>query len=127
MDGEFVLIIENSMRLLEKIIFFLLFVDQIIERLAGYDFYYFLDSFSGYNQIVIAPDDQEKTTFICPYSTFAFRKMPFGSCNASTTFQRCMMVIFFDCNEKIMKIFMYDFSVFGSTYDHCLNNLDLIL
>nr|XP_027062041.1 uncharacterized protein LOC113688428 [Coffea arabica] len=82
---------------------------------------------SGYNQIVIASEDQEKITFTCPYGTFVFRKMPFRLCNAPATFQRCMMAIFSDFNEKIMKIFMDNFSVFGSTYDDCLNNLDLIL
>ena len=63
------------------------FIDQMLERLAGHDFYYFLDGYSGYNQIAIAPEDQEKTTFTCPYGTFAFRRMPFGLCNAPATFQ----------------------------------------
>ena len=49
------------------------FIDQMLERLAGYAFYCFLDGYSGYNQIVIAPDDQEKTTFTCPFGTFAYR------------------------------------------------------
>ncbi|CAN6570903.1 unnamed protein product [Malus baccata var. baccata] len=66
------------------------FLDQMLERLAGYQFYCFLDGYSGYNQIVIAPEDQEKTTFTCPFGTFAYRRMPFGLCNAPTTFQRCM-------------------------------------
>ena len=63
------------------------FINQMLERLAGHDFYYFLDGYSGYNQIAIAPEDQEKTTFTCPYGTFAFRRMPFGLCNAPATFQ----------------------------------------
>ncbi|CAN6544188.1 unnamed protein product [Malus baccata var. baccata] len=54
------------------------FIDQMLERLAGYAFYCFLDGYSGYNQIVIAPEDQEKTTFTCPFGTFAYRRMPFG-------------------------------------------------
>ncbi|CAN6544064.1 unnamed protein product [Malus baccata var. baccata] len=54
------------------------FIDQMLERLAGHSFYCFLDGYSGYNQIVIASDDQEKTTFTCPFGTFAYRRMPFG-------------------------------------------------
>ncbi|CAN6557481.1 unnamed protein product [Malus baccata var. baccata] len=54
------------------------FLDQMLERLAGHPFYCFLDGYSGYNQIVIAPDDQEKTTFTCPFGKFAYRRMPFG-------------------------------------------------
>ncbi|GKA66726.1 reverse transcriptase domain-containing protein, partial [Tanacetum coccineum] len=58
------------------------FMDQMLERLAGNEFYCFLDGFSGYFQIPIDPQDQEKTTFTCPYGTFAYRRMPFGLCNA---------------------------------------------
>ncbi|GKD15348.1 reverse transcriptase domain-containing protein, partial [Tanacetum coccineum] len=67
------------------------FMDQMLERLAGNEYYCFLDGFSGYFQIPIDPNDQEKTTFTCPYGTFAYRRMPFGLCNAPGTFQRCMM------------------------------------
>ncbi|CAN6579330.1 unnamed protein product [Malus baccata var. baccata] len=107
--------------------FLLPFLDQMFERLAGYQFYCFLDGYSGYNQIVIAPEDQEKTTFTCPFGTFAYRRMPFGLCNAPATFQRCMVNIFSDYVEKIIEIFMDDFSVFGNSFDHCLSNLTLIL
>ncbi|KAM1373686.1 hypothetical protein ACFX2I_024358 [Malus domestica] len=103
------------------------FLDQMLERLAGHSFYCFLDGYSGYNQIVITPDDQEKTTFTCPFGTFAYRRMPFGLCNAPTTFQRCMVSIFSDYVERIIEIFMDDFSVFGSSFDNCLDNLTLIL
>ncbi|GJW73549.1 hypothetical protein Tco_0132919 [Tanacetum coccineum] len=61
---------------------------QMLERLAGNEYYCFLDGFSGYFQIPIDPLDQEKTTFTCPYGTFAYRRMPFGLCNAPGTFQR---------------------------------------
>ena len=70
------------------------FIDQMLDRLAGHPYFCFLDGYSSYNQIAIALEDQEKTTFTCPYDTFAFRKMPFGLCNAFATFQRCMMSIF---------------------------------
>ena len=62
------------------------FMDQILERVAGHNFYCFLDGYSGYNQLEIAPEDQEKTTFTCPFDTFAYRMMPFGLCNAPATF-----------------------------------------
>ncbi|CAN6560657.1 unnamed protein product [Malus baccata var. baccata] len=103
------------------------FIDQMLERLAGHSFYCFLDGYSGYNQIVIAPEDQEKTTFMCPFGTFAYRGMPFGLCNAPATFQRCMVSIFSDFIEKIIEVFMDDFSVFGDSFDGCLENLTLIL
>nr|GEU59910.1 reverse transcriptase domain-containing protein [Tanacetum cinerariifolium] len=63
------------------------FMDQMLERLAGNENYCFRDGFSGYFQIPIDPQDQEKTTFTCPYGTFAYRRMPFGLCNAPGTFQ----------------------------------------
>lgn len=49
------------------------FIDQMLDRLSGQENYCFLDGYSGYNQITIAPEDQEKTTFTCPYDTYAFK------------------------------------------------------
>ncbi|GJY12162.1 reverse transcriptase domain-containing protein [Tanacetum coccineum] len=103
------------------------FMDQMLERLVGNDYYYFLDGFSGYIQIPIDPQDQEKTTFTCPYGMFAYRRMPFGLCNAPGTFQRCMMAIFHDMIEKTMEVFMDDFSVFGNSFGTCLSHLDKML
>ncbi|XP_070048961.1 uncharacterized protein [Nicotiana tomentosiformis] len=103
------------------------FIDQMLDRLAGQEYYCFLDGYSGYNQIAIAPEDQEKTTFTCPYGTYAFKRMPFGLCNAPATFQRCMMAIFTDMVERFVKVFMDNFSVFGCSFDNCLTNLDKVL
>ena len=91
----------------------LFFIDQMLDRLTGYTYYCFLDGYSGYNQIAIVPEDQDKTTFTCPYGTFAFRRIPFGLCNTPTTFQRSMMAIFSDIVEDIMEVFMDDFSYLG--------------
>ena len=82
--------------------------------LAGHPHLCFLDGYSGYNHIDIPLKGQEKTTFTCPYDTLAFSRMPFGLCNAAATFQRCMMSIFLDLVEEAVKIFMDDFSIYGS-------------
>ena len=87
----------------------------------------FLYGYSGYNQIAIAPEDQEKTTFTCLFGTFTFRRMPFGLCNAPATFQRCMMSIFSYLAEEVMEIFMDDFTVYGSSFENCLHNLGTVL
>ncbi|GJS47769.1 reverse transcriptase domain-containing protein [Tanacetum coccineum] len=76
------------------------FMDQMLERLVANEFYCFLDGFSGYFQIPIDPQDQEKTTFTYPYGTFTYRRMPFGLCNAP---------------------------VFGDSFDSCLSNLEKML
>ncbi|GJX40332.1 reverse transcriptase domain-containing protein [Tanacetum coccineum] len=93
--------------------FSLPFMDQMLERLAGNEYYCFLDGFFGYFQIPIDPQNQEKTTFTCPYGTFAYRRMPFCLCNAPGTFQRCMMAIFHDMIEETIEVFMDVFSTFG--------------
>nr|GEV63833.1 reverse transcriptase domain-containing protein [Tanacetum cinerariifolium] len=99
------------------------FMAQMLERLAGNQYYCFLDGFSGYFQTPIDPKDQEKTTFTCPYRTFAYRRMPFELCNAPGTFQRCMMAIFHDMIEKTIEVFMDDFLVFENSFQTCLSHL----
>ncbi|XP_019098328.1 PREDICTED: uncharacterized protein LOC109131613 [Camelina sativa] len=103
------------------------FIDQMLERLANHPYYCFLDGYSGFFQIPIHPNDQEKTTFTCPYGTFAYRRMPFGLCNAPATFQRCMTSIFSDLIEEMVEVFMDDFSVYGSSFSSCLLNLCRVL
>nr|GFA37815.1 reverse transcriptase domain-containing protein [Tanacetum cinerariifolium] len=103
------------------------FKEQMLERLAGNQYYYFLDGFSGYFQISIDPNDQVKTAFTCPYITFSYCRMPFGLCNAPGTFLRCMMAIFYDMIEKTMEVFMDDFSVFENSFQSCLSHLEKML
>ena len=107
--------------------FSLPFLDQMLDRLAGHEYYCFLDRYSGYNKIAIAPEDQEKMTFTCPYGTFAFRRMPFELYNAPGTFQRCIMAIFSDMVEKTIEVFLDDFSVLGDSFENCLKNLRSVL
>jgi hypothetical protein len=72
------------------------FIDQIIDNFAGSVIFSFMDGFSGYNQIEILPTDQHKTTFIYPWGTFAYRKLPFGLKNVGATFQQAMSYAFHD-------------------------------
>ncbi|GKD22762.1 reverse transcriptase domain-containing protein [Tanacetum coccineum] len=103
------------------------FINQMLERLSGNEYYYFLDGFSRYFQIPLALEDQEKTSFTFPYGTFAYRRMPFGLCNAPATFQRCMTTIFHDMCKEFMEVFMDDFSIFGNTFTSCFTNLSKML
>ena len=103
------------------------FIDQILDRLTCQSYFCFLDGYSGYNQIAIHLNDQEKTMFTCPFSTFIFRRMPFGLCNAPATFQRCMMTIFSDFLGDSHEVFMDDFFVFGDDFDNSLAHLTKIL
>ena len=93
------------------------FIDQVLERVSSHPFYYFLDGV----------EDQEKTTFTCPFGTYAYRRMPFSLCNAPATFQICMLSIFSDMVECIMEVFMDNIIVYGSAFDECLINLEAVL
>ena len=84
----------------------------MLARLAGYEFYCFLDGYSRYNHILIAPKDQENTTFTCLFVTFAYRRMSFELCNVPATFQLCMLIIFSDMVERFLEVFMDDFFLF---------------
>ena len=103
------------------------FIDQVLERVSDHPFYCFLDGYFWYFQIEIFVEDQEKTTFTCPFGTYAYKRMPFGLCNAPATFQRCMLSIFNDMVERIMEVFMDDIIVYGSAFDECLVNLEVVL
>jgi len=103
------------------------FINQVLDNLAGKKFFSFLDGFSGYNQIKIAPQDQDKTTFTSPWGTFSYRVLPFGLCNAPTTFQRAVIGIFSDMLNDSLEIFMDEFTPYGTTFQDALQNLEKVL
>ena len=107
--------------------FLLPFVDHLLEMISSHPCYCFLDGYLGYFQIEIAAEDQEKPTFTCPFGTYAYRRMPFGLCNAPATFQRCMLSIFSDLVERIMVVYTDEITVYGGSFEECLINLETIM
>ena len=94
------------------------FINTLLEEVAGHEMYSFMDGYSGYNQVSIDPADWHKTAFTTSWGTFAYRVMPFGLCNAPSSFQRVMTFAFSDLLRKVMSVFIDDFSVHGTAKDH---------
>jgi hypothetical protein len=103
------------------------FIDQVLDTLSGKRYFSFLDGFSGYNQIQISPEDQDKTTFTFPWGTYAYRVLPFGLCNAPATFQRVVLAIFSDLTHDCVEVYMDDFTVYGDDFQQALDNLEKVL
>jgi hypothetical protein len=95
--------------------------------LAKKKFFSFLDNFSGYNQIQITPEDQDKMTFTCPWGTFAYKVFPFLLCNTPVTFQRAILSIFSDLISEGLDVYMDDFTPYGDDFDQALNNMEKVL
>lgn len=112
---------------IRKDYFPLSFIDQILKCVVGHPFYCFLDGYSRYYQIEIALEDQNETTFTCPFSTCAFQCRPFGKCNTPTTFQMRMMSIFINIFIKCMEFFMDNLTIFVDSFYMCLLNLEVVL
>ena len=98
--------------------FSLPFINIILDEVGGHELYIFMDGYSGYNQISIAPEDHHKTAFITPWGTFIYIVMPFGLCNAPSAFQRAMSFAFSDLLHKSMTVFIDDFSTHSSATEH---------
>jgi hypothetical protein len=103
------------------------FIDQVLDTLSRKKYFSFLDGYSRYNQILIALEDQDKTTFTCPWGTYAYRVLPFGLCNALATFQREVLGIFDDIIHDCVEVHMDEFIVYGNTYQEALDNLEKVL
>jgi hypothetical protein len=92
------------------------FIDQVLDTLSGKRYFSFLYDFSGYNQIQISPEDQEKTTFTCPWGTYAYRVLPFGLCNAPATYQRVFLAILSELTHDCVEVYMDDFTIYGDDF-----------
>jgi len=103
------------------------FIDQVLDTLAGKKFFSFLDGFSGYNQIQIALEDQDKTTFTCPWGTFSYKVLPFGLCKAPATFQKAILSIFSDLINEGFKVYMDDFTPYGDDFELAQDTLEKVL
>ena len=102
------------------------FTDSVLDTVAGHDCYNFLDGFSGYNQIRMQPDDQEKTAFVTEWGVFVAVVMMFGLKTAPATFQRIISEIFDEFIPSFMQVFLDDFAVYGHQHEH-LHHLRLCL
>ena len=103
------------------------FIVQVLDTLAGKKLFSVLDGFSGYNQIQIAPEDQDKTTFICPWGIFAYQVLPFVLCNAPATFQRAILNIFSNLINEGLEVYMDDFTPYGDDFEPVLETLEKVL
>lgn len=99
----------------------------MLDTLAGKKYISFVDGFSGYNQIQITLEYQDKTTLTCPWDTYAYRVLRFGICNAPATFQRAVLGIFSNLTHDCVEVFMDDFLVYGETFQEDLDNLAKVL
>ena len=104
-----------------------LFIDQVLDTLSGKQYFSFLDGYSGYNQILIAPEDHDKTSFTCPWGTYAYRVLAFGLCNALATFQRAVLGIFDDLIHNCVDVYMDNSTAYGNTFQEALDNLEKVL
>ena len=83
-------------------------IDTFVDNMAKHSLFSFMDGLSSYNQIRMAPEDMEKTTFLTMWGTFCYKVMPFGLKNAGTTYQRAMVMLFHDMMHKEIEVYVDD-------------------
>jgi len=85
---------------------------------VGHEMYYFMDGYSGHNQVKLAEEDKEKKTFILKWDAYAYNVIPFGLCKAFTTFLKMVTKTFHKHSNEFMKVFFDDFSMYGDKKNH---------
>jgi hypothetical protein len=98
-------------------------IDQLVDSTAGHKLLTFMDAFSGYNQIMMDEDDQEKTSFITSRGLFCYKVMPFGLKNAGATYQRLMNRMFHDQIGRNVEVYVDDMLVKSKEEDDHLHDL----
>ena len=83
-------------------------IDTLVDNTAKHSLFFFMDEFSGYNQIRMAPKDMENTIFLTMWGTFSYKVMPFGLKNVGTTYQRVMVTLFHDMMHKKIEVYVDD-------------------
>jgi hypothetical protein len=86
--------------------------------MTRHEMHYFTNCYSGYNQVKMAKEDKDKMTFMSEWGAYAHNVMPFGLCNAPTTFQKIVTKTFKPYLNKYMQVFLHDFNVYGDKKDH---------
>ena len=84
---------------------------MLVDSTIGHVMFSFMDGFSGYNQIMMASEDREKTYFITEWGTYCYRVMPFGLKNAGATYQRATTTLFDDMMHRDVKVYVDDMIV----------------
>jgi hypothetical protein len=98
-------------------------MEHLLQRISGAGVMSFLDGFSGYNQISVHPDDQEKTAFTTLWGTFMYTKMPLGLMNVGATFQRAMDITFMGEKDEFVLIYLNDITVYSNSHEEHLKHL----
>ena len=98
-------------------------MEQILQKVSRSKILSLLDGFSGYNQILVFPDDQLKTAFRTPWGTYAYRKIPFGLINVGATFQRAMDISFRGLTSHSVVVYLDDVTVYSKHRSDHLNHL----
>ncbi|WZZ70335.1 hypothetical protein YC2023_081705 [Brassica napus] len=98
-------------------------IDRIVEATAGNELLSFMDAFSGYNQIMMHPDDREKTAFITDRGTYCYKVMPFGLKNAGATYQRLVNRMFAEQLGDTMEVYIDDMLVKSLTANDHIKHL----
>ena len=94
------------------------FTNNVLDAVAGHDMYSFLDGFTGYNQVRMHLDDQEKTTFVTDWGVYVVVVMMFRLKTTPTTFQRAITEIFGDYIPAFMQVFLDDFGMYRTAAQH---------
>ncbi|KAM6892521.1 retrovirus-related Pol polyprotein from transposon 412, partial [Xenentodon cancila] len=102
-------------------------IEESLDALSGAKWFSTIDLASGYHQVAVTEEDKMKTAFCTPFGLFEFQRMPFGLCNAPSTFQRLMERMFGDQNCNTLLLYLDDVIVFSSTVDEHLKRLELVL